>query len=115
MATYEIKNYIKLLCIRVDHFQTILEDEVNTRDTDEVEKFIERYDNRKGLKIIIIEMNSEEMFTFDELKRVIHNAHVFYYIRSIAANGNKLLPAEQLKSIGVNLLMKYLLKELNEK
>ena len=115
MATYEIKNYIKLLCIRVDHFQTILEDEVNTRDTDEVEKFIERYDNRKGLKIIIIEMNSEEMFTFDELKRVIHNAHVFDYIRSIAANGNKLLPAEQLKSIGVNLLMKYLLKELTEK
>lgn len=113
MATYEIKNYIKLLCLQVDHFQTILEDEVNTRDIDEIKKFIERYDNRKGLKIIMIEMNSEEMFTFDELKRVIHNAHVFDYIRNTVMNGNKILPVEQLQSIGINLLMKYLLKEIN--
>lgn len=54
MATYEIKNYIKLLCIRVDHFETILEDKVNTCDIGEFEKFIERYDNREELKIIII-------------------------------------------------------------
>lgn len=113
MATYEIKNYIKLLCIRVDHFETILIDEVNTRKVEDIESFIERYDNRKGLKIIIIEMNTEEMFIFDELKRVIHNAHVFDYIRNIVVDGNKILPVEQLQSIGINLLMKYLLKEIN--
>lgn len=112
MAIYEIKNYIKLLCIRVDHFQTILEDEVNTRDVGEIEKFIERYDNRKGLKIIIIEMNTEEMFTFDELKRMIHNVHVFDYIRNIVSNGNNMLPIEQLKSIGINLFMRFLLEEI---
>ena len=113
MATYEIKNYIKLLCLRVDHFETILVDEVNTRKVEDIENFIERYDNRKGLKIIIIEMNTEEMFTFDELKRVIHNVHVFDYIRNIVSNGNNMLPIEQLQSIGINLLMKYLLKEIN--
>ena len=113
MAIYEIKNYIKLLCLRVDHFQTILEDEVNTRDITAIENFIERYDNRKGLKIIMLEMNTEEMFTFDELKRVIHNVHVFDYIRNIVADGNKMLPVEQLQSIGINLLMKYLLEEIN--
>ena len=114
MATYEIKNYIKLLCLRVDHFQTILEDEVNTRDIADIENFIERYDNRKGLKIIMLEMNTEEMFTFDELKRVIHNVHVFDYIRNIVADGNKMLPVEQLQSIGINLLMKYMLREIND-
>ena len=114
MATYEIKNYIKLLCLRVDHFQTILEDEVNTRDMADIENFIERYDNRKGLKIIMLEMNTEEMFTFDELKRVIHNVHVFDYIRNIVADGNKMLPVEQLQSIGINLLMKYMLREIND-
>lgn len=114
MATYEIKNYIKLLCLRVDHFQTILEDEVNTRDISDIENFIERYDNRKGLKIIMLEMNTEEMFTFDELKRVIHNVHVFDYIRNIVADGNKMLPVEQIQSIGINLLMKYMLREIND-
>lgn len=114
MATYEIKNYIKLLCLRVDHFETILEDEVNTRDIIDIENFIERYDNCKGLKIIMVEMNTEEMFTFDELKHVIHNVHVFDYIRNIVADGNKMLPVEQLQSIGINLLMKYMLREIND-
>ena len=40
MATYEIKNYIKLLCLRVDHFETILEDEENTRDIIDIENLI---------------------------------------------------------------------------
>lgn len=112
MAIYEIKNYIKLLCIRVDHFQTILEDEVNTRDIGEIEKFIERYDNREGLKIIILEMNTMDMYTFDEIKRVIHNVHVFDYIRNIVSNGNNMLPIEQLKSIGINLFIRFLLEEI---
>lgn len=112
MATYEIKNYIKLLCLRVDHFETILVDEMNTRNINDIENFIERYDNRKGLKIIILEMTTEEMFTFDEIKRVIHNVHVFDYIRSIISEDNKLLPIEQLQSIGINLFMRYLLEEI---
>lgn len=112
MATYEIKNYIKLLCLRVDHFQTILVDEVNTDRYEDVEKFIERYDQRKGLKILMIEMGNEEMFTFDEIKRIIKDVHVFDYIRKITSEGHKMIPVNQLQSIGINLLMKYLLEEI---
>lgn len=31
MATFEIENYIKLICIRVDHFESYIVDEVNTK------------------------------------------------------------------------------------
>lgn len=41
MATYEIKNYMKLLCIRIDHFESFLVDEKNTDSIEEIEKFIE--------------------------------------------------------------------------
>ena len=37
MATYEIKNYMKLLCIRVDHFESFLVDEKNTDSIEEIE------------------------------------------------------------------------------
>ena len=43
MSTYKIRNYIKLLCIRLDHFETILEDELNTVDEGDIEDFIDRY------------------------------------------------------------------------
>lgn len=114
MAVYEIKNYMKLLCLRVDHFQTIVVDEINSDDYQEIEEFINRYDNRSGLKIIMIQMNNEEVFTFDEIKRVIHNVHVFDYIRQIVADGHQMIPITQLKSIGINLLMKYMLAEIEE-
>ena len=32
MAFYEIKNYIKLLCIRIDHIESYVVDELNTSD-----------------------------------------------------------------------------------
>ena len=53
-----------------------------------------------------------DMYTFDEIKRVIHNIHVFDYIRNIVSNGNNMLPIEQLKSIGINLFMRFLLEEI---
>lgn len=48
MAVFEIKNYIKLLCIRLNHFESFIEDEVNTTDEKEIEDFINRYKNREG-------------------------------------------------------------------
>ena len=71
MATYEIKNYIKLLCIRVDHFESFLVDEKNTDSIEEIEKFIEQYDNHEGLKIVIIQMGNMEMITFDDVVEVL--------------------------------------------
>ena len=67
MATYEIKNYMKLLCIRVDHFESFLVDEKNTDSIEEIEKFIEQYDNHEGLKIVIIHQLSPFLCLFQEM------------------------------------------------
>ena len=64
---YDIKNYVKLLCIRIDHFESQIVDEKNTNDSKEIEEFIKRYQNRQGLKILIIQMNNMEIVTFDEI------------------------------------------------
>lgn len=67
---YDIKNYVKLLCIRIDHFESHIVDEQNTTDSKEIEEFIKRYQNRQGLKILIIQMNNMEIVTFDEIKNL---------------------------------------------
>lgn len=109
MATYEIKNYIKLLSIRIDHFESHIVDEKNTNSIEDIEKFIERYDNRPGLKVIIIQMNDMEIITFDDVKKIIRNAHVFDYIRHLASEGHRMLPISEIQGIDINLMIKYML------
>lgn len=112
MATYEIKSYIKLLCIRIDHFESYIVDEVNTTDGDMIERFIEKYNDRPGLKIIMIKMNDDmEMITFDDVKKILHNAHFFDYLRSIISEDNKVLPVHDIDGIDMNWLVKYMLPE----
>lgn len=109
MATYEIKNYIKLICLRIDHFESFIVDEKNSSSQEEIEKFIERYNNREGLKIIMIQMNNMEMITFDDVKRIIKNAHVFDYIRKLASEGHKMLPLNNSEIIGIDPILQYML------
>lgn len=105
MATYNIHNYLKLLCLRMDHFETIIEDELNTIDDYEIEGFIDKYKDKQGLKIIIIEMNTEEIITFDDVQKIIHNAHVFDYIRNLMLDNNHLITMNH----PTGQLIKYLL------
>ena len=105
MATYNIHNYLKLLCLRMDHFETIIEDELNTIDDYEIEGFIDKYKDKQGLKIIIIEMNTEEILIFDAVQKIIHNAHVFDYIRSLMLDNNRLITMNHR----TGQLIKYLL------
>lgn len=93
MALYEIKNYIKLLCIRIDHIESYVVDELNTSDEKEINDFIKMYKHRKGLKILIFEMTDEaHMITYEQMQSFIHTLHVFDYIRQIIENEtNKLV------------------------
>lgn len=110
MATYNIHNYLKLLCLRMDHFETIIEDELNTIDDYEIEGFIDKYKDKQGLKIIIIEMNTEEIITFDDVQKIIHNAHVFDYMRQLISDGHKLLSIEDMKNASIDSFIKYMLE-----
>lgn len=73
MALYEIKNYIKLLCIRIDHIESYVVDELNTSDEQKINEFVKMYKHRKGLKILIFEMTDEaHMITYEQMQSFIH-------------------------------------------
>ena len=106
---YNIQNYVKLLCIRIDHFESHIVDEKNTTDPKEVEEFINRYQNREGLKILMIQMANMEMVTFDQIKKVIQNAHVFDYIRRLASQGHELIPVDDNEKLDMSMYLNYML------
>lgn len=100
MALYEIKNYIKLLCIRIDHIESYVVDELNTSDEQKINEFVKMYKHRKGLKILIFEMADEaHMITYEQMQSFIHTLHVFDYIRQIIENeANKLVVVNDSES-----------------
>lgn len=110
MAKFEIKNYIKLLCIRLDHFESYVVDEVNTTDEEEIEKFINLHKKHKGTKILIFEMDTMEMITFEEVQKYIHTAHVFDYMRHLIEDGHKLLSVGDVDSASIGSFIKYMLE-----
>ena len=105
---YHIENYIKLLCLRVDHFESFVVDEINTTDSKEIEDFVNLYQGREGLKILMIQMANMEMVTFDQIKKVIQNAHVFDYIRRLASQGHELIPIEDNEKLDMSMYLKIL-------
>lgn len=109
MVTYEIKNYIKLLCIRIDHFESFLVAEENTDSLGKVDEFIERYDNRPGLKIVMVQMNNMEIITFDDVKKIIKNAHIFDYIRHLSSEGHKMLKLNDIDKLDMRWLLNHML------
>lgn len=109
-TTYEIKNYIKLICIRVDHFESYIVDEVNTNNAEEIDKFLSLHRNRPGVKVLIFKMNTMELVTFDQVKKIIHTAHMFDYLRQLVTDGNKLLPIEEVDKLPIGTFIKYLLE-----
>lgn len=108
MATYEISNYIKLLCIRIDHFESFIVAETNTKSYQEIEAFLERYDGRPGLKVIVVKMNSMEMISFDDVKKIIRNAHVFDYIRMLNSDGHEMIELDE-NVLSMRPLLKHML------
>ena len=100
MALYEIKNYIKLLCIRIDHIESYVVDELNTSDEKEINDFIKMYKHRRGLKILIFEMSDDvHIITYEQIQSFIHTLHVFDYIRQIIKNEtNKLVVVNDSES-----------------
>lgn len=110
MPTFEIKNYLKLLCIRLDHFESYLIDELNTTDIEKIQSFFNLHKNRKGTKILIFEMNSLEMTTFEEIQKYIHTAHIFDYIKQLVTDGHSLLSVDGSNGESVDMFIKCMLE-----
>lgn len=110
MSTFEIKNYLKLLCIRLDHFESYVVDELNTIEHEKIEQFLNLHKNRKGVKILIFEMNSQEMITFEEIQKYIHTAHVFDYMRQLITDGHRLISVEDTNNESIGVFIKHMLE-----
>lgn len=115
MALYEIKNYIKLLCIRIDHIESYVVDELNTSDEQEINEFIKTYKHRRGLKILIFEMADDvHIITYEQMQSFIHTLHVFDYIRQVIENeSNKLVVVNDSENSDVLQTDSYMHKLLN--
>ena len=115
MALYEIKNYIKLLCIRIDHIESYMVDELNTSDEQEINEFIKTYKHRRGLKILIFEMADDvHVITYEQMQSFIHTLHVFDYIRQVIENeSNKLIVINDSENPDVLQTDSYMHKLLN--
>lgn len=111
MAIYEIKNYVKLLCINVDHFETYVHDEKNTDRIEEIEEFISKYRDLDSHKIIMIQMNDMKMFTYEEIRRFIKHLHVFDYVKHLCREGNKLIAYDSKDELKILDFLEYLLLE----
>lgn len=111
MTSYEISNYIKLLCIRIDHFESYLVDEKNTDSVEEIEEFVNKYKDLHGTKIVIIQMNNMEIITFDELRKFIRNIHVFDYIRHLIYEGHNVLAVNGNDNVNLEMFLQHMLED----
>lgn len=83
---YVIKNYVKLLCFHVNHFQSEIVDEINTDDEIEIYNFIYKYHDKKEYKIIAILMNDMNVISLDQYKYIWKCIHPFYHIKGSVNN-----------------------------
>ena len=106
---FEIKNYIKLICLRVDHYESYIEDEVNTDNISDINIFVQKHRNEEGVKILMIQMKDMEMITIKDIKRYIKNVHAFDYIRNLIADGHTLITADNIENMSIGEIVNYML------
>lgn len=51
-----------------------------------------------------------EVITFEDIRKIIHNAHVFDYMRQLISDGHKLLSIEDMKNASIGSFIKYMLE-----
>ena len=107
---FEIKNYIKLICLRIDHYESYIEDEVNVNDISGINKFVQKHRGEEGIKIFMIQMNDGmEMITIKDVRRYIKNVHAFDYIRNLIADGHTLITADNIEKMSIGEIVNYML------
>lgn len=111
LRTYKINDYFKLICVYIDDLESYIIDEINTNDNDAINKFIKLYRDRADVKILIIKMNTMELITFDQLKRVTHDIHMYDYLHQLVSEGNQILQLEESDKLPIGSFVKYLFEK----
>lgn len=106
---FEIKNYIKLICLRLDHYESYIEDEVNVDDISEINNFVLKHRGEEGIKILMFQMKDMEMVTINDARKYIKNVHAFDYIRSLLNSGHTLVTPEEVDNMSIGEIVSYML------
>ena len=106
---FEIKNYVKLICLRLDHYESFIEDEVNTDSISDINNFILKHKNEEGVKILIFEMKNMRMTTISQAREYIQHLHAFDYIRGLIESGHDLITSDQVDKMSIGEIITYML------
>lgn len=106
---FEIKNYVKLICLRLDHYESFIEDKVNTDCISDINDFILKHKNEEGVKILIFEMKNMRMTTISQAREYIQHLHAFDYIRGLIESGHDLITSEQVDKMSIGEIITYML------
>ena len=109
MNEFKIKNYIKLICLRVDHYESYIEDEKNTDNISDINDFVNKHREEEGIKIMMIEMKDMKMVTINEVRKYIKNVQAFDYIRNLIDDGNHLVTSEEVKKMSIGDIVIHML------
>lgn len=106
---FEIKNYIKLICLRLDHYESYIEDEVNTDNISDINDFVQKHRGEEGIKILMFEMKDMKMVTIQDARKCVKNVHAFDYIRNLLASGHTLVTSDEIEKMSIGEIVSYML------
>ena len=109
-SEFKIKNYIKLICLRVDHYESYIEDEVNTDNFSGINDFIIKHRNEEGIKILMFEMSDMRMTSLEDARKYVRNIHAFDYIRGLIDSGHILVTANQNDQMSIDEIINHLIE-----
>ena len=106
---FEIKNYIKMICLRIDHYESYIEDEVNVDSISGINTFVQKHRGEEGIKILMIQMNNMEIITMKDIKKYIKNVHAFDYIRNLIEDCHTLISPDNIDKMSIGEIVNYML------
>lgn len=109
-SEFKIKNYIKLICLRLDHYESYIEDEMNTDSISDINDFVNKHRSEEGVKILMFEMNNTEMTSLNDARKYVRNIHAFDYIRGLVDSGHILVTANQNDQMSIDEIINHLIE-----
>lgn len=109
-SEFKIKNYIKLICLRLDHYESYIEDEVNTDNISDINDFVNKHRCDEGAKILMFEMNNMKMTSLNDARKYVRNIHAFDYIRGLIDSGHILVTADQNDQMSIDKIIDHLIE-----
>ena len=61
------------------------------------------------LFLLLLRQNNNVPLLFDDVKKIIHNAHIFDYMRHLVNDGHRMLTISDVNKTSIDWLLKHML------